>query len=124
MDKDHVHVFLGCPPKSSIVQVVGALKAISAREIQAGFPEVRQLYCVRTVADTMRADVIKKHIRFHEAKKRGAEQLMSRCDCNNLSRSKSRLICQKPSAHASRRFHSPALIIRSLPCVSNSVFKI
>ena len=75
MDKDHVHVFLGCPPKSSIVQVVGALKAISAREIQAGFPEVRQLYCVRTVADTMRADVIKKHIRFHEAKKRGAEQL-------------------------------------------------
>jgi putative transposase len=85
MDKDPVHVFLSVPPKYSIGQVVGLLQAVSAREIRAGFPEVRQQlwggefwedgYFVRTVGDKVTADVIKKYIRFHEAKKRGAEQL-------------------------------------------------
>ena len=42
VDKDHVHVFLSFPPKYSIGQVVGLLRAVSAREIRAGFPEVRQ----------------------------------------------------------------------------------
>ena len=42
VDKDHVHVFLSFPPKYSIGQVVGLLKAVSAREIRAGFPEVRK----------------------------------------------------------------------------------
>lgn len=81
VDKDHVHVFLSFPPKYSIGQVVGLLRAVSAREIRAGFPEVRQQlwggefwedgYFVRTVGDKVTADVIKKYIRFHEAKKRG-----------------------------------------------------
>jgi putative transposase len=85
VDKDPVHVFLSFPPKYSIGQVVGLLKAVSAREIRAGFPEVRQQlwggefwedgYCVRTVGDRVTADVIKKYILFHRAKKRGAEQL-------------------------------------------------
>lgn len=85
VDKDHVHVFLSFPPKCSIGQVVGLLKAVSAREIRAGFPEVRKQlwggefwedgYCARTVGDKVTADVIKKYIRFHEAKKRQAEQL-------------------------------------------------
>ena len=85
VDKDHVHVFLSLPPKYSIGQVMGLLKAVSAREVRAGFPEVRQQlwggefwddgYVVRTVGDKVTADVIKTYIRFHEAKKREAEQL-------------------------------------------------
>jgi putative transposase len=85
VDKDNVHVFLSFPPKYSIGQVVGLLKAVSAREIRAGFPEVRKQlwggefwedgYFARTVGDKVTADVIKKYIRFHEAKKRQAEQL-------------------------------------------------
>lgn len=85
VDKDHVHVFLSFPPKYSIGQVVGLLKAVSAREIRAGFPEVREQlwggefwedgYFARTVGDKVTAEVIKKYIRFHEAKKQGAEQL-------------------------------------------------
>lgn len=85
VDKDHVHVFLSFPPKYSIGQVVGLLKAVSAREIRAGFPEVRKQlwgrefwedgYFARTVGDKVPAAVIKKYIRFHEAKKRQAEQL-------------------------------------------------
>jgi putative transposase len=84
VDKDHVHVFLSVPPKSSMGQVVGLLKAVSAREIRAGFPEVRKQlwggefwedgYFARTVGDKVPADVIKKSIRFHEARKRQAEQ--------------------------------------------------
>ena len=42
VDKDPVHVFLSVPPKYSIGQVVGLLKAVSAREIRAGFPEARR----------------------------------------------------------------------------------
>lgn len=85
VDKDHVHLFLSFPPKYSIGEVVGLLKAVSAKEIWEEFPEVRKQlwggefwedgYFVRTVGDKVTADVIKKYIRFHEAKKRGAEQL-------------------------------------------------
>ena len=85
VDKDHVHQFLSLPPKYSISVVVGLLKAVSAKEIREEFPEVRKQlwggefwedgYFVRTVGDKVTADVIKKYIRFHEAKKRGAEQL-------------------------------------------------
>jgi putative transposase len=85
VDKDHVHLFLSVPPKYSIGAGVGLLKAVSAKEIREEFPEVRKQlwggefwedgYFVRTVGDKVTADVIKKYIRFHEAKKRGAEQL-------------------------------------------------
>ena len=85
VDKDHVHVFLSFPPKYSIGQVVGLMKAVSAKEIREEFPEIRKQlwggefwedgYFVRTVGDKVTAEVIKKYIRFHEAKKQGAEQL-------------------------------------------------
>ena len=85
VDKDHVHLFLSFPPKYSIGQVVGLFKAVSAKEIRQEFPEVRKHlwggefwedgYFVRTVGDKVTADVIKKYIRFHEAKKHRTEQL-------------------------------------------------
>jgi putative transposase len=85
VDKDHVQVFLSFPPKYSMGQVLWLLKAVSAREIRAGFPEVRKQlwdeefwedgYFARTVGHKVTADVIQKYIRFHEAKKRQAEQL-------------------------------------------------
>jgi putative transposase len=85
VDKDHVHLFLGFPPKYSIGQVVGLMKAVSAKEIREEFPEVRKHlwggefwedgYFVRTVGDKVTAEVIKKYSRFHEVKKQGAEQL-------------------------------------------------
>ena len=61
------------------------LKAVSAREVRAAFPGVsKQLwggefwedgYVPRTVGDQVMAEVITKYIRFHEAKKRQAEQM-------------------------------------------------
>ena len=83
--KAQVPVCLSFPPTYSIGPVGGRLKAVSAREIRAGFPEVRKQlwggelweegYFARTVGDKVTADVSKKYIRFHEAKKRQAEQL-------------------------------------------------
>ena len=85
VDKNHVHLFLSFPPKYSISAVAGLLKAVSAKEIREEFPEVRKQlwggefweegYFVRTMGGKVTADVIKQYIRFHEAKKRGAEQL-------------------------------------------------
>ena len=85
VDKDPVHLFLSFPPKYAISAVVGLLKAVSAKESREEFPEVRKQlwggefwedgYFVRTVGDKVTAEVIKTYSRFHEAKKRGAEQL-------------------------------------------------
>ena len=85
VDKDHVHLFLSFPPRYSISAVVRLLKAVSAKEIRDEFPEVRKQlwggefwedgYFVRTVGDKVTAEVIKKYLRFHEAKKRGVDQL-------------------------------------------------
>ncbi len=85
VDNDHIHLFLSFPPKYSIAKVVGLFKAVSAREIRGEFPEVkRQLwggefwedgYFVRTVGGKVTADITKKYIRFHEQKKKQAEQL-------------------------------------------------
>lgn len=85
VDKDHVHLFLSFPPRYSISAVVRLLKAVSAKEIRDEFPEIRKQlwggefwedgYFVRTVGDQVTADVIRKYIRFHEAKKRGVDQL-------------------------------------------------
>jgi putative transposase len=42
VDKDHVHLFVSCPPKYSSGQVVGLFKAVSAKEIREEFPEIRK----------------------------------------------------------------------------------
>lgn len=75
----------GFPPRYLISAVVRLLKAVSAKEIRDEFSEVRKQlwggefwedgYFVRTVGDKVTADVIRKYIRFHEAKKREIEQL-------------------------------------------------
>jgi putative transposase len=85
VDNDHVHRVLSFPPRDSISAVVRLLKAVSAKEIRDEFPEVRKQlwggevweegYVVRRVGDKVTAEVIKKYIRVHEAKKRGVDQL-------------------------------------------------
>ncbi len=83
--EDHVHIFLGFPPKYSISDVVHKLKGVSAREIFKNYPEVkRQLwggefwedgYFVRTVGDKVTKDVIKKYIKYHKDHEKSPQQL-------------------------------------------------
>ena len=74
--EDHVHIFLGAPPRLSPSRIVQILKSISARELFRQFPRLRkelwggQLwsdgYFVRAVGDEVRGDVIRCYIEYHE----------------------------------------------------------
>jgi len=78
VSKDHVHIFLGFPPKFSISKVVGILKSITASEVFKEFPQVKKElwggqfwedgYFVRTVGDKVTAEIIKKYINAHKSK--------------------------------------------------------
>jgi putative transposase len=83
--EDHVHIFLGFPPKYSISNVVKRLKGASARAIFERYPEVkRELwggefwedgYFARTVGDKVTKDMIKKYIKYHKEHERNPRQL-------------------------------------------------
>ena len=83
--EDHVHIFLGFPPRFSIATVVQRFKGKSAREIFQRFPEVkRELwggefwedgYFVRTVGDKVTAEVIRKYIKYHREHEKNPKQL-------------------------------------------------
>jgi len=83
--EDHVHIFLGFPPKYSISDVVKSLKGSSARAIFQRYPEVkRELwggefwedgYFARTVGDKVTKDMIKKYIQYHKDHERTPQQL-------------------------------------------------
>ena len=77
--EDHVHIFLGFPPRYSISQVVQRLKGASARRIFQIFPEVKKElwggefwedgYFARTVGDKVTKEIIKKYIGYHRLEK-------------------------------------------------------
>ena len=71
---DHVHVFVGAPPRYSPAQIVQIMKSISAREVFKKFPKLRKQlwagelwndgYFVRSVGDKVIADIIRKYIEY------------------------------------------------------------
>jgi len=77
--EDHVHIFIGAPPRYSPAQLVQIMKSISAREVFKKYPKLRKQlwagelwndgYFVRSVGDDVIADVIRKYIEYqtHEA---------------------------------------------------------
>jgi len=72
---DHVDVFCSFPPKLSITQVVTCLKSLSARTIFREYPQLRRQlwggefwedgFFVRTVGDSVTAEIIKRYIQNH-----------------------------------------------------------
>ena len=82
---DHVHLFVSLPPRHSIAEVVGKLKAISAKVLFDEFPEVeRELYggefwedgyFARTVGDEVTAEVIRNYSRYHDEEETRPDQL-------------------------------------------------
>jgi putative transposase len=81
---DHVHIFLHAPPKYAPARMVQIIKSISAREVFAQFPHLRQKlwagefwsdgYFVRSVGDQVTAEIIKQYIRYQKDNG-GPEQL-------------------------------------------------
>ena len=82
---DHVHLFVSFPPRLSISEVVGKLKAVSAKHIFEEFPEAeREMhggefwedgYFVRTVGDEVTSEVIRRYIRYHNEEETRPDQL-------------------------------------------------
>ena len=72
--EDHVHIFMGAPPRYSPADMVQIMKSISAREVFKKFPKLRKQlwagelwndgYFVRSVGDKVIADVIRKYIEY------------------------------------------------------------
>ncbi len=72
--EDHVHIFMGTPPRYSPAEMVQIMKSISAREVFKKFPKLREQlwagelwndgYFVRSVGDNVIADVIRKYIEY------------------------------------------------------------
>jgi len=83
--EDHVHLFVSFPPRLSISEVVGKMKAISAKVIFEEFPEAeREMYggefwedgyFVRTVGDEVTSEVIRRYIRYHNEEETRPDQL-------------------------------------------------
>jgi len=83
--EDHVHIFLGFPPKYSISNVVQRFKGESARKIFQIYPEVKKElwggqfwedgYFVRTVGDKVTKEIIKKYIEYHQHDEKAPRQL-------------------------------------------------
>jgi putative transposase len=83
--EEHVHIFLGFPPRYSIAQVVQRFKGRSARRIFHIFPEVKQElwggefwedgYFVRTVGYKVKKYTIKKYIDYHKHREKTPQQL-------------------------------------------------
>jgi putative transposase len=72
-DGNHVHVFMGAPPRYAPAEVVKIMKSITAREIFQRFPQVKEElwggefwgdgYYVRTVGNEVTAEVIGEYIK-------------------------------------------------------------
>jgi putative transposase len=71
--EDHVHWFVEAPPRLSPAEIMDAVKSISAREMFAKFPELREVlwrgelwgdgYYVATVGDKVTAEAVRRYIR-------------------------------------------------------------
>jgi putative transposase len=72
--EDHVHIFMGAPPRYSPTNMVQIMKSISAREVFKKFPKLRKQlwagelwndgYFARSVGDNVIADIIRKYIEY------------------------------------------------------------
>jgi REP-associated tyrosine transposase len=83
--EDHVHIFLGFPPRYSISQVVQRFKGRSVRKIFQVFPDVKKELWggefwedgnfARTLGDKATKDLIKNYIKYHKHKEKTPQQL-------------------------------------------------
>ena len=76
VDVDHVHLCVEIPPQLSVGRAAGILKRVSAREMFAECPGLKQIfwsqkmwgasYFVRTVGEGVTAEMVKRYIETHE----------------------------------------------------------
>ena len=77
--ENHVHIFLSAPPRYSPARIMQILKSISARELFARFPWLKDKlwggelwgdgYFVRSVGDQVTSEIIRRYIRYQKSPK-------------------------------------------------------
>ena len=82
---DHVHLFVSCPPRDAPAKVMNVLKSITARELYAEFPRLRQShwggklwatgYYVGSAGDHVTSDLIKRYIEYQSDEDTGQKRL-------------------------------------------------
>ena len=79
IDDDHVHVFMGAPPRYAPAKIAHLMKGITAREVFKQFSGKKRLlwggefwedgYCVRSVGDKVTEEIVKQYIERHNKEK-------------------------------------------------------
>ncbi len=72
--EDHVHLLVSCPPRDAPAKVMNVIKSITARELYAEFPRLRQThwggklwadgYYVGSVGEHVTSDLIERMVSF------------------------------------------------------------
>lgn len=75
--EDQVHLLVSSPPRYSLARVMQILKSVSGRELFARYPWLRRKlwggelwgdgYFVRSVGDQVRAEIIRRYIRYQKS---------------------------------------------------------
>lgn len=85
VEPDHVHVFLGAPPRCSPASIARNLKGASGQQLFGEFPQLRQElrqeklwgrgYFVSSVSDTRLTEAIRAYIERQGRPRRASDQL-------------------------------------------------
>ncbi len=73
IESDHLHLYVSIPPREAVSDAIGRLKSLSAQQMFAEFPHLRQYlrkgqlwgrgYFVTTVSDVRTAPMIRQYLR-------------------------------------------------------------
>ncbi len=84
IQRDHIHLLVSVPPKTSISKLMGVLKGKTAIQVFRQFPDLKRKpywgnhfwargYCVDSVG--LNEEMIQKYVRFQEKEERRYDQL-------------------------------------------------
>jgi putative transposase len=85
VEQDHVHLFVGCPPRDAPAKVMNVLKSITARDLYEEFPRWRRShwggklwgdgYYVGSAGGHVTSDLIEQYIEWQESGGAGENRL-------------------------------------------------
>jgi putative transposase len=85
VQEDHVHLFVGCPPRDAPAKVMNVIKSMTARTLYAEFPHLRKShwggklwadgYYVGSAGDHVTSDLIKRYIEYQDAEDAGQHRM-------------------------------------------------
>ena len=85
VQEDHVHLFVGCPPRDAPAKVMNVIKSMTARTLYAEFLHLRKShwggklwadgYYVGSAGGHVTSDLIKRYIEYQDAEDAGQHRM-------------------------------------------------